>query len=180
MKNFILLALLAIGSVIPAHAQKIGFADLELILAFMPEAQQVDKELNTYAQQLRTNLQNKQRYLDTKLGEYQQRIEEAGENLPEDELNAMREDVQKLQSEIAKSQQDSEQKLMIRRQDKLGPVLDKIQDAIDALAEEEGYTFVLNSTSGGTSIALYAGEQYNVTENLMNRLNIPIPEDMQE
>lgn len=180
MKNYILLALLAIGVAIPAQAQKIGFADLEVILAYMPEAQQVDRELNTYAQQLQTNLQNKQRYLQTKYAEYQQRAEEAGESLPESELQAMQEDLQNIQSDIAKSQQESEQKLMIRRQDKLGPILDKVQGAIDALAEEEGYTYILNASSSGTSVALFAGDQYNVTTNLMKRLNIPIPEGIDE
>lgn len=171
--------LLALCAVLPAQAQKIGFADLELILAYMPEAQAIERELNTYTQQLQKNIRAKQEYAETKLEEFQQRAQEAGESLPETELQAMETELQKLQQEIYKSQQDAEQKLMVKRMDRLGPLLDKVQAAIDALAKEGGYTYIFNATSGGTSIVLHAGDQYNVTKELMKRLNIAIPEGME-
>ncbi len=179
-KNYILLLLLAAGTMIPAHAQKIGFADLELVLAFMPEAEAVDRELQSYTQQLQKNIQTKDAYLQTKLEEYQTEINDAGDNMAEARVQEMQADVQKLQMELQKSQSDAEQKLMIRRQDKLTPILDKIQKAIDTLAEEEGYTYIFNATSGGTSMVLFAGDQFNVTKNLMERLGIEIPAELEE
>ncbi len=176
-----LVAMLAFASMLPAQAQlKIGFADLELLLAFMPEAQAVERELNTYSETLAKSIQSKQNYAQTKLAEFQERAEEAGESLPPEELQSMEAELQKLQQELVASQQDAEQKLLKRRSEKLGPILDKVQASIDALAKEEGYTYILNTTSGGTSMVLHGSDQFNVTKNLMNRLKIPIPEGMDD
>lgn len=179
-KNYILLLLIAAGSIIPAQAQKIGFADLELILAFMPEAAAIDRDLQSYSEQLQKSIQTKEAYLQTKFEEFQAEIAAGGENFPQTRIQEMEGEVQKLQLELQQSQADAEQKLMIRRQDKLNPILDKVQRAIDTLAEEEGYTYIFNATSGGTSMVLFAGEQYNVTKTLMERLGIEIPEELEE
>lgn len=180
MKQILLLMLLATASILPVQAQKIGFANLELILAFMPEAQAVDRELQSYNEQLSQALQAKQAYLQTKVAEFEEEISTAGESLSEARMQEMQSEIRKLQQELQKSQASSEQKLMIRRQDKLTPILDKIQRSIDAYAEEHAFTYILNSTSGGTSIVLHAGEQYNITKDLMIKLGIEIPEDLEE
>ena len=183
IKQTLLLILLAAGTILPAQAQKIGFADLELILAFMPEAQTVDRELQTYNQQLSQALQSKQAYFETKMAEFQEEIataQNAGQEVAEARLQEMQAEVQKLQLELQQPQAESERKLMIRRQDKLTPILDKVQRVIDAYAEENGFTYILNATSGGTSLVLHAGEQYNITKDLMMKLGIEIPEGLEE
>lgn len=180
MVKYLLVTLFAVGALSTAHAQKIGFADLELILAFMPEAKVVDQELNTYQQQLAKNLQVKRDYFETRLAEFQERAAEAGDNLPESELAAMQAELEKLQNELAKSQQDAEQRFIARRAERLSPVLNKVQAAIDSLAKEQGFTYIFNTSSSGTSIVLFGGEEHNLTKTLMERLGIPIPAELSE
>ena len=56
----------------------------------------------------------------------------------------------------------------------LSPILNKIQAAIDAVAEENGYTYILNQTSG--SNILYGVKQYDVTDKIAAKLGIEISE----
>ena len=49
----------------------------------------------------------------------------------------------------------------------LGPVYIKIQNAVDLIGREEGYDFVLNTSTG---LLLYALPQHDITNKVIDRL----------
>lgn len=174
MRQFILLSLLSFGMAMPsAWAQKIGYLDLQLVLAYMPETEQMNKQLATYEQKLVDKLRIKNDYFQTKGQEYQELS--ALPNPPQAEIQAMEQELRKLQQELQQDQQTSQNQLVGKRQEMLQPILIRLQSEIKALAEEEGYAYILNASSNGTSIILHGTEGNNVTEAMFKRLNIALP-----
>ena len=166
--------LLILGSSVSLSAQKIGFANLEAIIALHPDMKKVNESLNTFGTKLQEQLKIKQDYAQMKYNEF---LEKQQAGASEEELTPLGEELQKLQGEIQQASIDSQQKMADRRQDEMTPVFDLVQDALDKLAVEEGFDIVLNAVDGtGLSFVLYGPEDRNLTKKLMERLGIEIPE----
>lgn len=183
------LCLLALGALSNLAAQdiKIGYANIDAVLALMPETQAMQQELQTYEQKLVEDLQSRQTYLQTLYGEYQEMVApfQNGATQPtaeqQTEIEAKQQEIIGLEETLQKKQQESQQKLMERRQAKMQPIIGRIQEQIDAIAEEDGYDYIFNAVDGsGVSIILHAPESDNLTVNLLERLGIEIPAELQE
>lgn len=157
-----------------AQEVKIGYTNVELLLAYMPEAKQMEQQLDTYQKQIGEQLQAKQTYGQGRLEEYM-RKKEANLLSAEDDQK-WQEELQKLDAEITQFASDGEAKLLAKREELLVPILEKLQTAIDDVAKEKGYTYLLNQTnSSGVSTILYGPEENDVTEDVMKKLNIKMP-----
>ena len=78
-----------------------------------------------------------------------------------------------LESKIKQREANYQYEASMKRNELMQPLLNKLQAAIDAVAEENGYTYILNQTSG-TNI-LYGVEQFDVTQLIAAKLGITIP-----
>ncbi|GAB4410326.1 MAG: hypothetical protein OHK0039_14610 [Bacteroidia bacterium] len=169
--------LLSFGVALRGVAQdmKIGYANIELILLYMPETKTMNQQLQTYEKKLVEELQAREGYLQTLITEYEDLAKNGSD---ETTLRAKQDEVMKLQQSIREKSQDSQQKLMTKRQDLLEPIIEKLQAEITALAQAEGYAYIFNTVDGsGVSILLHGPEQHDLTKKLMTRLGIQIPEE---
>lgn len=154
---------------------KIGYTNVELVLAYMPESKLVAQQMSTFEQKLTQQGEAKQKYLQTK---YEELLEKEEKNMlsPEQKEAGMKE-LERLQKELQEFAMQSEEKAMAKREELLVPVLEKLQNAIDAVAKENGYTYILNqTTSSGVSTILFGPEENDITEALFKKLGIAIPE----
>jgi outer membrane protein len=175
MKKYILMFLLAIaGMGVQAQAvTKIGYTNVELILGYMPETKNIESELAKLEEAIQKQLEVKQKYYQQRMMEYMQAKQE-GKLTPELDKVAVAE-LQKLEAEIQKGLELAEQKMMQRRQELLEPLQKRMQAAIDAVAKEQGYTYILNQAIGqGIPSILYGKEAYNVTEIIAKKLGIAV------
>ena len=176
MTKRIITALAFIGLLLSANALqaqlKIGYTNTEIVVSLMPEAQGIQKQLATYEQKLSEKLNVKQSYMETKLQEYRDMMERG--ELSDADRQTREQEIQKLQKEIQDSYSDAENDLMEKRQQMLGPVLEKVQGAIDKVAEENGYTYIFNANSSGAANILYGPEQDNITEKVLVELGIDV------
>lgn len=136
--------LMAAGS--PLKAQlKIGYINSAELIELIPETKVVDSQLTTFARGLEKNLQTMQESFDTKLNEYRQgqaTMAEAIKQTKEKELQDLNERIQQFQ---VKSQQD-----YLKKQNELmAPVLKKAEDAIKAVAAEQNFTYVFDTSNTG-------------------------------
>lgn len=172
---FVVLAMFLFGmnSTIAQSNLKIGYTNVDYILSLLPEAKEIEAELGAYQKQLESQLQSKMQEFQTKLNNYQQQAS-AGQMLPEvqrdkeSELNTLR-------SSIEKFQRDADASLQKKQVDLLQPAYEKIQNAINEVAEENGYSHVLSSDAGAYAILLYAKEETNVTDLILKKLGIEPP-----
>jgi outer membrane protein len=176
MKKYILFVLLGLVAM-AGNSQtvtKIGYTNVELILQYMPETKAIETELSKLEKAISSALEVKQKYYQQKLIEFME-YKQSGKTLtPEMEKLATTE-LQKLESEIQKGVAEAENRLMKRRMDLLKPVQDKMQGAIDAVAKEGGYTYILNQAVGaGIPSILYGKESDNVTSAIAKKLGIAV------
>ncbi len=155
-------------------AQKIGYVNLEVIMALMPEMKKVNEDLSTYRQKLDEQLKIKSDYFNVKYQEYLEK-QEAG--VEAEELAPIEAELTKLQQEVQVYQQESEQKLAMKQQDSMQPLFDKIQGELDKISEAEGYDIIINAVDGsGLSIVLYGPEEDNLTKKLLDQMGIEVPD----
>ncbi len=174
MKKYIFALMLALlGFVSTGNAQKIGYTNVELILSYMPQTKNIETELKKLEEMIGKALEVKQNYYRQKLTEYME-YKEAKKLTPEMDALAVKE-LQKLEGEIQKGIADAEDRLMRRRMELLKPLQDKMQNAIDQVAKEGGYTYILNQAVGaGIPSILYGKESDNVTTLIAKKLGIAV------
>jgi outer membrane protein len=173
-----ILIILVLGIVVStAHAQtpqKIGHADFEFIFAQLPESKQIENELKTHSTQLDNQLKAKYAEYQTKLGAYNGLTAATPEAIKKDkeaELLALQESIQKFQQEANTSLQKKQTDLM-------APVFAKVSKAIEAVAKENGYSYILapQMIGGAGDIILYDDDQYNISTLVLKKLGItPAP-----
>lgn len=185
IKNIIIIAALLMGFVLSAQAQvKIGYANIDYILAKMPETQSMQSRLKTYETQLSNKLETKQGYYQQKLKELSDWAQGQGITSQEDpRLGPKAEEMQlqKLGEELQKEGKAAEESMAKKQLELMTPITEKLEAKIKEVAESKGYDFILNQTdSGGVSIVLYGPEDRNLTKAIMTALNIPIPAELQD
>lgn len=168
---------LVFGTVtVVANAQtaplKIGYADVEYILSQMPEMKQVQTDLQTLQTQL------KKQY-DGKVAEFQKKLQEFqayGATVPEAVKQNSQRELQQLQANIQNLEQDSQSELQKKEQVLMQPVLDKVDKAIQAVAAEHAYTYILHQQYQGLTIILYGDEKLNVSDVILKKMGVtPTP-----
>ena len=180
-----LIALSMIGN-LAAQDIKIGYANIDLVLALMPETQAMQQDLRTYEEKLVQDLQSRQTYLQTLYSEYQEMVaplQTGAQPTPEQtaQIEAKQQEIVGLEETLQAKQQESQTKLAERRQTKMEPIIGRIQEQIDAIAAEEGYDYIFNAVDGsGVSIILHAPESDNITLKILTRMGIEIPAELQE
>ncbi len=171
----LVLAAVSIGTMAQAPAtnvQKVGFADPAYIFSQMPQYKQIESEMKTHGDQLQAQAKAKYTEYETKLKAYQ-----AGAATM---LDAVRKDKEteltQLQENMQKFQQDAQASLQKKEADLMQPVNLKIGNAIEEVAKEQGYTFILNpQIQGSIDILLYGDEKYNISLLVLKRLGITPP-----
>jgi outer membrane protein len=171
---YIAALLMLLGMTARAQAPtKVGYTNVELILTYMPETKLIEKELETMETKLGEQLQVKQKYYQQKMMEY---MEAKEKNLITPEMDAIAvKELGRLEQEIQTGLQAAQEKLLMRRMAMLKPLQDKIQAAIDGVAKEGGYTYILNNSVGsGVPSILYGADGVDVTVAIAKKLGVEV------
>lgn len=164
-KYFFAVVLLASFLQVADAQQKFAYVNSQAILEELPAVKAADAEIQTLQEQLRKKGQEKVQAFQTKMMDLQQK-RDAGELSPKQ----LEEESQKLQADQTELQQfetEMQTQILQKQQTLLQPIQEKVQNAISAVAEEEGYTFVFDITTGGI---LYADESTDITEKVKAKL----------
>lgn len=169
MKKTLFIALLS-AVCFAAQAQKFGYMNSNVLLEELPEIKAANTELQTFQEMLQKQGRAKVEALQTKYQELQKK-EKAGELSPK-QLNEEAEKLKKEEEEIGKLEQEMTEKVQTKRQEKLQPILDKVNKAIEAVAKEQGLTYVFDNNAG---ILLYADDKLDVTSAVKAKLGVTAP-----
>lgn len=159
-----------------AQSLKIGFTRIDYVIAQLPESKQVNNQLSIQQTQAENELKRLQKEFDDKLSVYQKE----GAKLPDAIRKDRETELQKLQGRIQEFSQSAQKSLQDKYNQLMGPILTKVQQAIDTVAKQNGYHYILNVGSGDTFSVLYADEAYNITNLVLKQLGVtpaPAPEN---
>lgn len=164
-------ALALIGMPRPASAQQtIGYYDAQQVLEQMSEYESVQQKLDRLEARWEAEL-------DTLEQERQQLVQEfrARELLYTDQERQRRqEQIRQLEQKIEafRTEHFGPDGMLFQRQKQLmRPIQERVLEAVDAVAEREGYDYVFDK-SGGDFMFHFARDQYNITQLVLEELGI--------
>ncbi len=166
MRNLFLVALLFVAGAFTAQAQKFGYVNSESLLAGMDDMKAAESDLVGYRDQQQKLFQTKVEAFQAEYAELQ-RKNEAGEMTPK-QLQEAQVRLQTKQEELGGEEQKISEALQKRRQEKIQPIFDKVNQAIEAVAKEDQLTYVFDGSTGG--VILYADESSDITTKVKAKL----------
>jgi outer membrane protein len=180
MKNKVTILFISLitGIIFTAGAQaqhlKIGYADPNYIMENMPDTKKIQAELQIYEKQLQNQLQAKYKDYQEKGAALEQGGSMMAPSVKEDKVKELAYLEQSIKDFEQKAQEDLQKKQMIL----VDPLLDKIQKAIDAIAEEHAYTYIFSTAAqyGGSSIILFTkNKNENISDLVLKKLGVTPP-----
>jgi outer membrane protein len=161
------MSLLFAGQVSMAQT-KIGYIDAETILYLMPEASRIDSLIQNYQRDTvgKEYMSLLQQY------QYKDSIYRAdsANKLPPAVKEQYGKDIAQLTQTLQGWQQIAGEAVQNKQNQLLAPVMRRIQDAIQAVAKEKGYTYVLSRES-----MIVAPDADNLLPLVAKKLNVTVP-----
>ena len=147
MKKYVIIAFVAVSGLFGASAvaqSKVAHINAQALIESMPEAKTAQTSLQTYAQELDKDGKSLVDEYTKKMKEYDEKAASMTDNLKEIKAK----EIQDVQKRIEEYRAGSDQKLQAKQQELLKPIYDKARKAIEEVAKEKGYAYVLDSSVG--------------------------------
>ena len=144
-------------------AQKFGHVDSQSIMTTLPEIAKINGELQATAQQFENELKAMQEEFQRKMDEYDKAKATMNATTQKETEASLMEMNEKIRQTYAQNQQE----LQKQQQEKLAPVYQKVQTAIQNVGKAGQYTYIFDQ-----SAALYVGAgSKDVTAEVKAELN---------
>lgn len=160
-----LFAVIMMCFVLVGQAQKYGHVNSQKILLEFPELKTADSQLQAYQKQLEDDFASKGQAFEKEYNAFVA-MNQSGEysavqiQKEQERLTAKQQTLQNLQ-------QESQNKILIKREELYAPILKKVEDAVKAVGEEQGYTMIFDSSAG---LLLHAEDSQDLYEPVKAKL----------
>jgi len=146
-------------------AQKVAYINSGILMQDLPEIKVADSNLQAFQTQLQKKGDQMVSALQAKyqdLGKKQQ----SGDISPKD-LETQSAALKAEEATIQEFEQDMNKQISEKRQSLYQPILDRLNNLINEVAKDKGYSFVFDSSTG---VLLYADEAYDLTAAVKEKL----------
>ena len=167
LKTFALAAFIVALS-LTIHAQnplKIGFIDLEQLVAVMPATDSINKKLENDSKFLEDRLKNMIQEYQSKVNDFETNADSWSQMIQK----TKKDEISDLQSRIEPFRQKATQDLQDEQKQLFGPIYLKAKIAISEVAKENKYTYIINSME---QIMLYAEPSDDIMPLVKKKLGI--------
>lgn len=165
----LLLFLIATALVFSVNAQRYAVIDSRYILEKIPEYTEAQKKLDQFSALWQQEIDQKQAALNRMYKDY-----EAEQVMLPDDLKRKREDElfnkEKELRELQKKRFGFEGDLFKKRQELIKPIQDRVYNAIQKLATEKQYDFILDKSEGITVI--FADPKLDKSEEILKSMGV--------
>jgi len=171
MRKLVLLLVLGLGTFVSqaqTASSKIGSADIGYIFSQLPEMKQIETELKSTQTQLKNQIDGKYQEFQKKLADYNANLNTMLEAVRQ---NTERE-LQQMQQNLTKLQEDAQTTIATKEGQLMEPVRKKIGNAINEVAKENGFTFIINSQVAQQDVILYGDEKMDISDLVLKKLGI--------
>ena len=170
MKKFFAVVIIVFGFLAvstPAGAQvKIGYVSSQDLLGIMPETKKADSSLQQLRAALIQNAQDKEAKLNADIAKFNQDTLKMSEAVK----TVKRQELQKAYQDLAGEEQRIQDQLQQRQKELLEPIQKKANEAVQATAKENAYTYVFEKD---VLIVAPAGE--DILPLVAKKLGIKLP-----
>lgn len=169
MKKIVILATCFLLLATVSNAQRYAVIDSKYILDKLPEYKEAQKLLDQFSEQWQQEVDQKQALMDKMYKEY-----EAEQVMLSDVLKKKREDElynkEKELRDLQKKRFGFEGDLFKKRQELIKPIQDRVYNAVQKLAVEKQYDFILDKSEGITVI--FADPKLDKSADIIRNLGV--------
>ncbi|MBL0356778.1 MAG: OmpH family outer membrane protein [Chitinophagaceae bacterium] len=169
MKKYLFLTACLLFMAIYVNAQRYAVIDSKYILEKLPEYKESQARLDQFSTQWQQEIEAKQAALDKMYKDY-----DAEQVMLSDELKKKREDElynkEKEVRDLQKKRFGFEGDLFKKRQELIKPIQDKVYTAIQKLAVDKSYDFILDKSEGITVI--FADPKLDRSDDVLKFLGV--------
>ena len=169
MKKILFITYCLLTIAITGTAQRYGVIDSKYILDKLPEYKEAQKTLDQISEQWQQEVDQKQALMDKMYRDY-----EAEQVMLSDVLKKKREDElynkEKELRDLQKKRFGFEGDLFKKRQELIKPIQDRVYNAVQKLAVEKQYDFILDKSEGITVI--FADPKLDKSADVLRNLGV--------
>jgi outer membrane protein len=166
MKHLFLSLFLCITA-FAVQAQKFGYVNTSQLLLSMPDIKGADDQLKGYQQELVTKGEQMVKSFEDKYNGYLQRVNQG--EMSQSQMQQAEADLAAEQKSIQDYEVQVQQLLAQRKQELYQPILNRVQEVVNQIGKEEGYTMIFDAGIGGI---VFAVESDDLMPLLKEKLNI--------
>lgn len=148
---------------------KVGTIDVDYIIGQMPELSSVQKQVKDYGDGLDADLQKKLNAYQIAIDKY--KTDEAG--LTINQKKGRQDSIIAIENDIQQFQQNGNQLIVLKQEEYLKPLYEKIGIALEKIAQAEGYTQVLLRNND----VVYVDNRFDLTLTVLKELGIEVKEE---
>ena len=149
-------------------AQKFGVVNLDEVFTAMPETAEMQKQMEQISQKFQAEFDKLQEAVNQKYTEYQNIANDT--NTPDAIKERRMQEIQELANNVDKFRNQAQQDIARQQEQLAAPIQQKITDAINAVGQENGFTFIFPNEPG---LLLYKGtDVVDVTPLIRTKLGL--------
>ncbi len=151
---------------VKAQSLKIGHVDSAAIMEIMPERAKIEQDIQAYAAELQAELQAMGAEYQTKIQDYQ-----ANQATMSNLVRQSKEkEIVDLETRIGEFQSNAEYAMQSKQVELLNPLIEKVQNAVNAVGKEKGFTYILDKAAG---VVVFIGDNaIDITSDVKAKLGI--------
>ncbi len=146
---------------------KYGHMNLGNLLEAMPDTKKANDDLKVFADKLSAKDDSLTKAFQAAYNQLEQDYNSG--ILTPVVAQQRQEELQKQQAFIQKFEEDAQKQVSDKRDELLKPILDRVDAAVKAVAKENGYLMIFDTSSGAM---LFAADTEDVTELVKKKLNL--------
>ena len=171
MKKILLVIVVVLALGTKANAQmkvnKLGYINSLELLSLMPETKVADEKLEKYGKDLEGLYDQMIKEGQTKAAEFEKISRDSTDN--DVTLQFKYEELMSLQKKVGDFEASINEKIGAKREEFYAPIVEKANNAIKAVAKENGFTYIFDASAGSI---VYADETDDVLPLVKKKLAI--------
>jgi outer membrane protein len=172
VRSILILCFAALTCTAFGQEQKIGYADWDYIFGAMPEFKTIDTQLKAHGDQLQSQIEAKRKEIDEKLKAYQALPATTDQLIRADKER----ELQRLDEGLRQFNEDAQKSYELKRTSLMDPVFTKVGKAIEDVAKENGFAFIINPRlMTGGDILLYSDQNFDVSDLVLKKMGVTPP-----
>lgn len=167
MKRFVLISAAILLVSITSFAQRYAFVDTEYILNNIPEYKDAQQQLDDISAKWQQEIEKKFQEIDQLYKEFQA----DAALMPEDMKKQREQEIMEKEKQVRELQQKrfgENGDLHKKRQELIKPIQEKVYNAIEEIANDRNYAFVLDKANNPK--ILFANSQFDISDEVLDKM----------
>jgi len=161
----ILFSLITVNTTAQQKQTNFGHVNRSEIMQMMPEVKQARSDLEKYSKQMQGQVKNLMKEYRSKLEKFQEQQNSMSETVRKDKER----ELTQLEERIQKFRKEAQKEVSKKRKELLQPIIDRIDKAIKQVAQQNGYSYIFDTSAGAV---LYAQDSDDVTTLVKQKLGL--------